>query len=250
MRYDSIFTVLFSIWCGNKNLWHYNFQEIDNPFIKALTDGFNDVDNNRKTLEAIRDGVQRFLHLYFPQTMGFGNFTSVEYILAALFETVYQVQSVIYTCRHNHVCQINNCYSLVLIHGAGHYESTSKWSLQREDETCHVCATCGERVFIQYSFTRIPSLLAFEFANKVLHINFLIDLGPQNEHHRMRLAGVIYYGQQHFTAQVILSDGQIWFHDGIETGRNLIYNGTIIPNPPNMSYCRGKQAVAAIYISI
>ena len=55
--YDSIFTVLFSIWCGNKNLWHYNFQEVDNPFIKALTDGFNDVDNNRKTLEAIRDDV-------------------------------------------------------------------------------------------------------------------------------------------------------------------------------------------------
>ena len=55
--YDSIFTVLFSIWCGNKNLWHYNFQEIDNPLIKALTDGFNDVNNNRNTLEAIRDDV-------------------------------------------------------------------------------------------------------------------------------------------------------------------------------------------------
>ena len=51
--YDSIFTVLFSIWCGNKNLWHYKFQEIYNPFIRALTDGFNDVDNNRKTLETI-----------------------------------------------------------------------------------------------------------------------------------------------------------------------------------------------------
>ena len=25
--YDSIFTVLFSIWCSNKNLWNYNFQK-------------------------------------------------------------------------------------------------------------------------------------------------------------------------------------------------------------------------------
>ena len=110
-------------------------------------------------------------------------------------------------------------------------------------------ATCDETVFIQYNFIEMPPLLVFEFENKVLHINFLIDLGPQIEHHRMRLAGVIYYGQQHFTAQVILSDGQIWFYDGIETGRNLIY-GSVIPNPPNMSYCRGKQTVAAIYISI
>ena len=76
-----------------------------------------------------RDGVQWFLHLYFPQTMGFENFTSIENILAALFETVYQVQSVIYTCRHNHVHQMNNSYSLVLMHGAGHYNSTSEWSL-------------------------------------------------------------------------------------------------------------------------
>ena len=42
--------------------------------------------------------------------MGFGNFTSVEYILAALFKTVYQVQSVIYTCRHNHVRWINHSF--------------------------------------------------------------------------------------------------------------------------------------------
>ena len=86
--------------------------------------------------------------------MGFGNFTSVENILAALFETVYQVQSVIYTCRHNHVRQMNNSYSLVLMHGAGHYQSTSEWSLQRENETCHMCATCGERVFINITLLK------------------------------------------------------------------------------------------------
>ena len=137
------------------------------------------------------------------------------------------------------------------MHGVGHYNSTSEWSLQREDETCHVCATCDERVFVQYvALLKYLHYLYLNLTNKVLHISFLIDLGPQNEHHRMRLAGVIYYGQQHFTAQVILSDGQIWFHDGIESGRNLIYNSSIIPNPPNMSYCRGKQAVTAIYICI
>ncbi|KAF8804316.1 hypothetical protein BYT27DRAFT_7107667, partial [Phlegmacium glaucopus] len=51
--YDSIFTVLFSIWCNNINLWNYNFQKMDNPFIGMLSDGFNDVDNNMKTLEII-----------------------------------------------------------------------------------------------------------------------------------------------------------------------------------------------------
>ena len=51
--YDSIFTILFSIWCDNKKLWNYNFHRMNNPFIIALSDGFNDVDNNIKTLETI-----------------------------------------------------------------------------------------------------------------------------------------------------------------------------------------------------
>jgi Helitron helicase-like domain at N-terminus/PIF1-like helicase len=48
--YDSIFTILFSIWCDNKKLWTYNFHRMNNPFIIALSNGFNDVDNNRKDL--------------------------------------------------------------------------------------------------------------------------------------------------------------------------------------------------------
>ena len=74
----------------------------------------------------------------------------------------------------------------------------------------------------------IPSLFVFEFSNQVLHLDLLINIQLQNDQSRLRLAGVVYYGQHHFTAQIILSDGQVWFYDGIEsidTGRNLIYNG-------------------------
>ncbi|KAF8814157.1 hypothetical protein BYT27DRAFT_7082845, partial [Phlegmacium glaucopus] len=106
--------------------------------------------------------------------------------------------------------------SLVLSYGAGYYESTNEWALRGEEETRHVCATCHENVFIKYSFTDLPSLIVFELSNQVLHLNFLINVKTHNQHHRMRLAGVVYYGQHHFTAQIILSDGQIWLYDGIE----------------------------------
>ncbi|KAF8814122.1 hypothetical protein BYT27DRAFT_7219925 [Phlegmacium glaucopus] len=161
------------IWSNNSCAYdsifpNYDFQKMDNPFIRMLSDGFNDM----------------------------RNLTSIESIS-------YQVQSVVYTCSNNHCC-----------------------------------------------FTDLPSLIVFEFSNQVLHINFLINVKTHNQHHRMRLAGVVYYGQHHFTSQIILSDGQIWFYDGIEIGRNLFYIGSINPNPPNMTYCRGKQAVAAIYVSV
>ena len=248
--YDSIFTIIFSIWCNNKNLWTYNFHRMNNPFIVALSNGFNDVDNNIKSLETIRDDVRRNLHEFFPQTMAFGNFTSVENIFSALLETTYRVQLVEYRCYNNHVRRMSDSYSLVLLNGTGHYNSIQEWASRGQEETRHTCTICNEHVFIKYGFDNLnmPSLFVFEFSNQVLHINLLIDIQLQNDPQRLRLAGVIYYGQHHFTAQIILSDGQIWFYDGIETGRNLIYNGSINSNP--ISHCRGKQAVAAIYVCV
>ena len=250
--YDSIFTIIFSIWCNNKNLWTYNFHRMNNPFIVALSNGFNDVDNNIKSLETIRDDVRRNLHEFFPQTMAFGNFTSVENIFSALLETTYRVQLVEYRCYNNHVRRMSDSYSLVLLNGTGHYNSIQEWASRGQEETRHTCTICNEHVFIKYGFDNLnmPSLFVFEFSNQVLHINLLIDIQLQNDPQRLRLAGVIYYGQHHFTAQIILSDGQIWFYDGIETGRNLIYNGSINSNPPSISHCRGKQAVAAIYVCV
>ena len=141
-------------------------------------------------------------------------------------------------------------YSLVLLNGTEHYNSIQEWASQGLEETRHTCTICNERVFIKYGFDNVPSLFVFEFSNQVLHINLLIDIKLQNDQHRLRLAGGIYYGQHHFTAQIILSDGQVWFYDGIDTGRNLIYNGSINSNPPSISNCRGRQAVAAIYVCL
>ena len=96
----------------------------------------------------------------------------------------------------------------------------------------------------------MPSLFVFEFSNQALHIDLLINVQLKNDQNRLRLAGVVYYGQHHFKAQIILSDGQVWFYDGIDTGRNLIYNGSINSNTPSLSHCRGKQAVTAIYVCV
>jgi hypothetical protein len=250
--YDSVFTVLFSIWCHDKNLWNYNFERIDNIFIKTLYDGFNDVDNNLKTLEGIRDHVRRLLHIYFPQTMAFGQFTSIEAVFSALLDTTYPVQEIVYTCHNNHVRRINDSYSLVLLSGASSYELTNEWVQRGEEVTRHLCTTCERDVFIKYRFTEMPSLIVFEFGDQDLHMDFFINVQvqPNNGQHQMRLAGIVYYGQQHFTAQIILSDGQIWFYDGITTEKNLVYIGSIHQNPPNLSHCRGKQASAAIYVCI
>jgi hypothetical protein len=101
--------------------------------------------------------------------MPFGNFTSVENIFAALLETIYQVQSVEYRCCNNHVHQLNDSYSLVLLNGTQHYNSIQEWASQRQEETRHTCTICNEHVFIKYGFeVMMPSLFVFEFSNQAL----------------------------------------------------------------------------------
>ncbi|KAJ7681428.1 hypothetical protein B0H17DRAFT_908206, partial [Mycena rosella] len=39
---------------------------------------------------------------------------------------------------------------------------------------------------------------------------------------RMKLGGIVYGGQVHFTSRFIDINGTIRFHDGISTGRNCI----------------------------
>ncbi|KAF8897113.1 hypothetical protein CPB84DRAFT_1655757, partial [Gymnopilus junonius] len=61
------------------------------------------------------------------------------------------------------------------------------------------------------------------------------------------LAGVIYFGQAHFTARIIKSDGQIWYYDGMLDNGNLSYDGTFSTNTPDISFAHGRVASAAIY---
>ena len=42
-----------------------------------------------------------------------------------------------------------------------------------------------------------------------------------------KLCGIVYFGDSHFTARVIYNNGMIWFHDGLETGHTLLYEGTV-----------------------
>ncbi|KAJ7633729.1 hypothetical protein B0H17DRAFT_961649 [Mycena rosella] len=65
----------------------------------------------------------------------------------------------------------------------------------------------------------------------------------------MKLRGVIYGGQGHFTSRIIDRAGNMWFHDGISTGRQCMSEGVLILTSDLMSLqsCGQKNAVAVVY---
>ncbi|KAI0083344.1 hypothetical protein BDY19DRAFT_863585, partial [Irpex rosettiformis] len=42
-----------------------------------------------------------------------------------------------------------------------------------------------------------------------------------------RLAGIIYFGDFHFTCRIVDKEGGIWYNDGIETGSQSQYESHI-----------------------
>ena len=54
----------------------------------------------------------------------------------------------------------------------------------------------------------------------------------------------------HFVARIIRQDGQVWYHDGITTRRNLIYEGIISSGQIDLSSTPSKDAHTGIYCCI
>ncbi|KAJ6461129.1 hypothetical protein C8R47DRAFT_993644 [Mycena vitilis] len=68
----------------------------------------------------------------------------------------------------------------------------------------------------------------------------------------LKLRGVIYGGQNHFTCRFIRQDGSMWFHDGITTGRDCIpeVNLNTLQDKLVLHKCGEKKAVAVVYARV
>ena len=44
---------------------------------------------------------------------------------------------------------------------------------------------------------------------------------------KLDLSGIIYFGQEHFTARIIDNSQQVWYHDGLVTRRSCTPNGQL-----------------------
>ena len=82
-------------------------------------------------------------------------------------------------------------------------------------------------------------------------MNANLNISVEDQNHQYVLTAVVYYGQHHFTNQIITRDGRIWFYDGMaiadqQSSPSLEYVGSI-HRQQNLYSCKGNNACAAIY---
>ena len=70
----------------------------------------------------------------------------------------------------------------------------------------------------------------------------------ENERTVLKLRGLIYYGNFHFTCRIISDNGVIWFHDGMINGRITIFDGKLDEiTSKELHTCRGKNLEIALH---
>ena len=117
------------------------------------------------------------------------------------------------------------------------------------EETDKNCATCNEKLLIIKKFAFPLPFIALDFSGQIIHIDATFTVSISNVETSYKLCGIIYFGDAHYTARVISDSGMVWFHDGIATGQELLYEGVLNQNENiSLNNCEGKDALIAIYV--
>jgi len=86
------------------------------------------------------------------------------------------------------------------------------------------CASCNDILYRNSNFLSAPDLL-------ILHIPYAdakINTSFKFLNKSYSLRGVIYYGSNHYTSCIVSENKNVWYHDRIQTGKNMIFEGALL----------------------
>jgi hypothetical protein len=64
----------------------------------------------------------------------------------------------------------------------------------------------------------------------------------------MHLRGVVYYGSHHYTSRIIDTGGQVWFHEGMITGKDMCSQGSVTKlKPKDFTKCNSRKITLLVY---
>jgi hypothetical protein len=246
--YDSIFTILFNIWCRDMDDWRSIFTRLGNEFCILLVSEFTKYVRKEISLENARDTVRKELDKT-SEYMRFGAYTSIEEVCETIFTTHDAIYRTYYQCPDNHRRLYSQSHTIYLSRGRSPFKSTAEWMQVNSQQGTNRCETCDKPVNINVSFVVPPPLVILEFSGSEIDIDDGFEIVHLGQIHKYSLAGVVYYknADQHFVSIIVTPDKQVWSYDGMSNGGHMSCLGPVAVHQP-ATQCRGGSASAAFYI--
>ncbi|SJL13220.1 uncharacterized protein ARMOST_16659 [Armillaria ostoyae] len=232
--FDSTLFVVYNLWRIDPAAWTVAFNSFGNQWLDILAESFNKHIEKLYTLEEVKDYVRRKMHREYPRVFVFGQEMSVEAVMMKWSEHKQVFAEVDLNCDRGHSSSQSSQYCCTLQPTSTgrlpwsalqqYIDNTSSTPLTYQGSQCSDCGnSTGQCCTYKVAPPFVTVLAAFTPAppDPVVH---LMAAGERTEY---RLAGVVYYGTHHFTARFVDPQGQVWFNDGIATGRHAVLQGLI-----------------------
>lgn len=247
--YDAVLSLLFNLWSEDVSTFSDAFADLNAEFLGLLSDSFKHHLSGSYSLEEVRDFMRRKLCRKDPLHFAFGCDTSVHSILNEFLSSMNVITASQRHCMNGHPVdpRLDSNRNCQLIPPP----EASDGPLQAYfDNFCVVssasCSTCGSQLHRQFEFLSSPPILALDVSRCGLLLDHLLLVRIGDRQAAYKLRGVIYHGDNHFSARFITSGGHVWFHDGILTGRVMRFEGALA-DTLQLSHYEGKIAVSALY---
>ena len=261
--FDATFTVLFNTWDEDRAQWSQHLNLIS-PALELLGFCFELVQAGTFTFEQARDMVRRHMHRIRPEYFPYGQIgTSMDRVAEVLAaRSTYAMGNRVcrvcgYVDPEEHtmldvfLCAIPSDDLIRRYPTNVPIDAWFKEYLSKTRHRCPVCRLAGSHVRMDMitRITQKPSLLilSIEGGRFAYSPNLVFDYDGQMV--VLKIRGIIYAGEAHFTCRFIDSVGRVWYHDGMTTRRACIIDGLLTEMDfETLAGTRGKTAVAVIYV--
>ncbi len=229
--FDATIFVLFNVWHAAPPEYKDALANFDNLWIRVMITSFKKFVDGLYTLEEVRDYLRRGLHREFPNLFVFGVNTSAEAVLMKWCRGPGTFATISYTCDHGHV-EVQSTKETCVIEPGGSRRGTLQQFLDMCKErpispSVSSCTASGSAVMESYRYMYTPPMLGVSVAFMETPPDDTLRIVVDNTVVVYHLAGIVYYGNCHFTARFVDFDGNVWFNDGMIHARSANREGTV-----------------------
>jgi hypothetical protein len=208
-----------------------------------------------KSLENVRDEIRKLLHTQNNEKFPYGRAgTSLSDLTLEIFSSSRNISHQQEKCTNCNFTRNSTEGDLGCVFSLGSNSTVStSYALKNHGyDLDGFCPLCSFNMRMEIFYTEFPSVLVFD--HSAFNIKPSKDIKFRTEDNqtiKYRLRGLLYFGSFHFTSRILSPEGDVWFHDGIQTGNSFKSQGhRKFMNDQDWQTCEGRKLVMSIYAKI
>jgi hypothetical protein len=219
--------------------------------LKLLSYGFMGIENTSLTFEQVRDHWRTTLHNKNPTEYPAGPVgISVTHLASELLKIDTLISCSQYTCPACGYAEnpVDDRLGYVLYADDTVTDSTTQWIDKLSQKTHRTCPQCRASMTQILCYKQVPPILVLEYPFKNIVTSHTLEFKTNTGTKKLKLQGIVYHGQYHFTSCIVSIKNQVWCHDGMVIGRSCINEGYMNNmSDENLKKCKQRNLVPAIY---